>query len=690
MSIIDTFIVVVVMIFITGMAVFTKRYTRSVADFLAANRCAGRYLLCISEGMAGLGAITVIANFEVFYNAGFTAVFWQQLMIPIWLIVGVSGWVIYRFRETRALTMAQFFEARYSESFRVFAGILAWVSGIVNFGIFPSVGARFFMYFLGFPERVFGASTYILLMLGLLLISLLFVFLGGQIAVIVTDFLQGIFSNIAFLVIITVLLVRFDWSEIIKTLLASAPENASLIHPFKSSEVEGFNYWFYLITAFAGVYQFRAWLGSQAYNSSAKNAHEAKMAGILGTWRFAVQLMFLVLLPVVAYFVMHNTQFAAIAADVTSSLDTINNPQVAKQMTVPLVLARILPTGLLGAMCALMLCAFISTHDTYLHSWGSIFIQDVFQPLYKKTLTEKQHMWLLRGSILFVAVFVFCFSLIFKQTQYVWMFFAITGAIWLGGAGAVILGGLYWKHGTTRGAWAALIVGCVVAVGGIVVQNSWENHLYPWLSRSSPQILGAFTNIVEGIAQRVPGINWEVTPEKFPVDGQWMLALSMLLAIISYIIGSLFDRFVLKVPEFNLDQLLCRGKYAIKGEHERNIEMPATGWRSLLPTKEYSFWDKVIYGFYMAYTLIWLGIFVGGTIYNATADVQDEVWAKFWWWYVVISFVLAVATVIWFLLGGIKDMKHLFKTLSSIRRDLRDDGSVVRAGKDMVEALKNE
>ena len=44
------------------------------------------------------------------------------MTFPIILFVAISGWVIYRFRETRALTLAQFFEVRYSKKFRLFMG----------------------------------------------------------------------------------------------------------------------------------------------------------------------------------------------------------------------------------------------------------------------------------------------------------------------------------------------------------------------------------------------------------------------------------------------------------------------------------------------------------------------------------------------------------------------------------------
>jgi SSS family solute:Na+ symporter len=46
--------------------------------------------------------------------------------------------------------------------------------------------------------------------------------------------------------------------------------------------------------------------------------------------------------------------------------------------------------------------------------------------------------------------------------------------VYVGGAGAAIIGGLYWKNGTTAGAWAALATGSVLAGGGIVARQIWR------------------------------------------------------------------------------------------------------------------------------------------------------------------------------------------------------------------------
>jgi len=42
------------------------------------------------------------------------------MLAPVGLFLAISGWVIYRFRETRALTLAEFFERRYGGPLRQF------------------------------------------------------------------------------------------------------------------------------------------------------------------------------------------------------------------------------------------------------------------------------------------------------------------------------------------------------------------------------------------------------------------------------------------------------------------------------------------------------------------------------------------------------------------------------------------
>jgi solute:Na+ symporter, SSS family len=641
LSFIDWLIVFFTFALMVYGVIFSKKFMKSVADFLAAGRTAGRYIISIAMGMAMLGAISVVGEFQVFYKSGFCMKWWELTMAMVILFVTVSGWIVYRFRQTRALTMAQFFEMRYSRKFRIFSGILSWVSGIINFGIFPAVGARFFIYFTGlptsFPLLGIEVSTFVFMMLFLLSVALFFVFAGGQIAVIIADFIQGVLTNTVFVILILFFFFTLDWSQIFEALIqVQESPSASLINPFKTSHVDDFNFWYFIIGLIGFVYNFISWQGTQAYNSSAKSAHEAKMAQVLGNWRNYPRNLFLVFIPVVAITVMNHPDFLPISDKVTAILNQVDSTEIQTQIQVPLVLRFLLPTGLLGAFAAVMLAAFISTHDTYLHSWGSIFIQDIVMPFRKKPFTPKQHIRVLRISIIGVAIFIFFFSLLFQQSQNIYLFFAVTAAIFVGGAGSVIIGGLYWKRGTTAAAWSALITGSAIAILGTILTTVYED---------------------------------------FPINGQWFWLISMVGASLVYILVSLLG----KKSLHNMDKLLHRGEFAIEGESKIVSKIPIKGWKVLGMGKEFTKGDKFIYIISYSWIFLWTIIFLGGTIYNLTHEVEASSWMNYWKYYVIIYAVVSALVLIWFTIGGVIDMKAMFKQLTSMKRDDTDDGFVVRS-----------
>lgn len=642
MTWIDWGIVLAVFGFIIAVVVLSKPLMRSVSDFLAAGRTGGRYLISLSQGTASLGAITIVGMLEMNYIAGFNMRWWEMVMAVVVVGISVSGWVLYRFRQTRCLTMAQFFEMRYSRSFRVFAGGLAFVSGIINFGIFPAVSARFFIYFCGLPEKVsllgLEVPTFALIMIVILWIPLYFVFSGGQIAVMITDFLQGIFVNAVFIVIVVVLMLKVDWGQILQA-VSTAPADASLVNPFRTGSTKDYNFWYFFIGMIGVIYGKLSWQGTQAYNASAKSAHEAKMGDVLANWRGIPQWgLFLVFVPIVAYTFWHGAGFTEAAASVRPVLDGLGSEALRSQLTVPVALTRLLPVGLMGAFAAVMLAAAIGCNETYLHSWGSIFIQDVVQPLRKKAFAPAEHLKVLKRSILGVAAFSFVFSLLFQQSEYIFLFFAVTGAIFAGGSGAVIIGGLYWKRGTTAAAWAAMIVGAVTAVGGIVVQ------------------------------QLVPG---------FPVNGQMFWGLAMAASSVVYVAVSLLTG---RGRAFDMDRLLHRGKYLVAEEYKVVDEVPVKGWKVLGMGKEFTRFDRIIYVATYVWTAAWVAVFVVGTVLNLTRDVPTAAWLGFWRTYTLIMLAVSIVVIVWFSAGGLVNLKEMIATLKVMKRDHSDQGFVERPG----------
>ena len=661
MSFVDWLIVAVLLIFVSVMALTTRKFSKTVAGFLSANRCAGRYLLCIAQHEASTGALYVIAFFEVFYKAGWSLRYWSAINIPLTLFLALSGFMVYRYRQTRAMTMAQFLEMRYSRRFRLFAGILCWISGLINFGIFPAVGAEFFMNFCNLPHdfQLLGLSipTFPLLMAVLLSLGLFFVFISGQVGVLVTDFWQGFFATFAFMAIIAFLIFKFPWETISSSLVIVSKPGNSLINPYDIKNRPDFGMVYFLMTTWFNIYYMGAWQGASAFGTSAISAHEAKMSPIVGTFRQAVVALGLIIMPLCALAYMNLPQYADGAAAVTAGLEKLYpgavNDHLRFRMLVPTVMSVILPVGLVGAFTAVMLGYFISTNNTMMHSWGTIFVQDVICPLRKKPLSTKSHLLLLRLSILLVAVFAFCFSMIFKLQDFINMFMQVTGAVYMAGAGAVILGGLYWKRGSTAGAWAALISGAVLSIIFMILQQS--------------------TSFMSWINSSIPIWQW---------NGVSFAFVAGIIALLTYVLVSIFG----SKQVADMDKLLHRGQYAVADEQleiNKHAEHKKLKWywRMIgVRSDEFSLGDRLLFMYTFLMRMVWdLGGFVVTLILTALGLMTTAMWIGWWHISIYISIILACIGGVWISIGGLYDLKRMYNKLSTITCDETDDGRVEKS-----------
>ena len=579
--------------------------------------------------------------FEMISKSGFILSWWGWLSIPLTLIVSISGWVIYRFRETRALTLAQFFEIRYSKNFRIFTGFLGFGAGIVNFGVIPVVGARFLTYFLSLPKElhIFGhaVETHIIIMGLLLSISLILTISGGLITLMITNCLEGMMSQIFFLIIIVALLMIFSWSDI-SQVLENQPAGKSLLNPFDSMGLEDFNIWYVLMGLFGAVYRTMAWQNQSAYSAAAVTAHESRMGGIMSNWKGMGNTAVVTLLAVCAMTYLSHPNFAAQSAAAHAEIASIPQEQIREQMTIPVAVEHMLPMGIKGILCIVLLMGVFGGDGTHLHSWGSLFIQDVILPLRKKPFTPKQHILLLRLSMTAVALFAFVFGCFFKQTEYVMMWWAVTEALYVGGAGVAIIGGLYWKKGTTAGAWAGLLTGSGLVTGGIIARQIWG--------------------------------------DAFPLNGAQISFFGSLAACAAYAIASLLT---CKEP-FNMDRMLHRGEYAIASEKKfETHSKKKVVWGKLIGIDEhFTPGDKYLACGLFGWSILWFIVFVVGTAWNFISPWPLSVWSNFW--YVVgigIPIFFAVVTAIWFTWGGVRDMRVFFQRLKEERSDDLDNGMVV-------------
>ena len=637
MELIDWIIVATALLLVLGVAVYTQQYMKSVADFLSAGRVARRYLLAVSKGEMQAGAVVFVAAWEAFNKSGFTIGWWGTFTGPIMLVVTISGFVIYRYRETRALTLGQFFEVRYSKRFRLFAGYLGFFAGLLNFGIIPAVGARFMVFLFGLPLDVplFGlhVPTYVLLMGLFLGINLVLTLTGGLVTIMMTNCVEGIVSQLLYIVLIIGVLYMFKWSDM-ASVLSDQPPHQSLINPMDSSGLKDFNIWYVLMMMIMTIYGTMAWQNQSAYQSAPLTAHEGRMGGILGQWREKAKSALITLLALCAMTYMHHPHYTVQAAAVHAQLAQLPQGHIQEQMETPLAVTNLLPAGMRGALCVILLLGIFGGDSLHLHSWGSIFIQDGILPFRKTPFTPENHIRILRYSMIGVALFAFVFGSFFRQTDYIQMWWSVTQSIFIGGAGAAIIGGLYWKKGTTAGAWSGLLTGSVLSTGGILAQQ------------------------------------FKLTTH----NGVEIAFAAMLIAIVTYVVVS----WLTCRSDFNMDRMLHRGAYARADEKTAAALSKLTWGRIIGYDENFTTGDKWVTGTLFWLSMVFFFIVLIGTIWNFVAPWSLATWSGYYHFTTIfLSVFFAVATTIWFTWGGISDSLALFRQLRAEKVNVLDNGLVV-------------
>ena len=313
MNWIDWLLFAIPVAIVVAAAVRAQRYVHGVADFLSAGRIAHRYVICVASGEAAFGLVSLVGNLEANYNSGFAYGFWGSVLTPLSMALGLVGYCTYRFRETRAMTLGQFFEMRYSRTFRLTASSIQLLACFVNYAIFPAVSARFLMYFMRLPVSFalfgFRIPTFSALMLAALALACFIACAGGQITIMVTDCIQGILNYPIYLLVVAYLLCRFSWWRDLLPAISARPEGMSFLNPFDTSGLRDFNV-FYVVSGVLGLFFNRMLWGGTGYQSAAKDAHEAKMGAVLGTWRSGFSAIMFTLIAALAYAWFNHSRFA--------------------------------------------------------------------------------------------------------------------------------------------------------------------------------------------------------------------------------------------------------------------------------------------------------------------------------------------------------------------------------------------
>jgi SSS family solute:Na+ symporter len=429
--------------------IIVRKFIRQLSDFIVAGRSLRLFIAIATLTGTELGLVTVMYNSELGFKHGFSAFHVGIIETVCILAIGLTGFIVYKLRQLRIMTIPEFYEMRFGRNVRIIGGILLASGGILNMGLFLQAGARFMMGITGYSNPA-GLKLF---MSAMLIMVLIYTVLGGMVSVVLNDFMQFVVLSIGMLVGSYFAISKIGWSNLFR-----APETVDSVSWFNPvAEGSGFGMIYVLFMVVLTFSAGALWQSGTLRALSAKTPRIAKQLFAWSSLSYMARRVIPMLWGICAFIFVSRTP---------ELLSAFRGPEALNsQFGMPIFIAKVLPSGFLGLIAAGMFAAFMSTHDSYLLSWSSVITQDIVAPLKKNDLSDRARLLITRISIVTIGLFLLIWGLWFEAPVSLWNYMAVTGTIYLAGAFTVVTAGLYWKKASSTGAKIALYAGLLAVLG---------------------------------------------------------------------------------------------------------------------------------------------------------------------------------------------------------------------------------
>ena len=449
---------------------WANRYVGGLSDYLVAGRTLRIRLALATMTGTELGLVTVMYVAELGYTKQFASLYLAVIEVLGLAVIGLTGLVVYRLRQEAVLTVPEYYERRYTQSVRVAGAVMMVLAGVLNMGVFLKAGSLFLVGVTGLEDPM----ALKLIMTGLLLLVLFYTVLGGMVSVVITDLVQFLVLGVGSLVVSGFVLSEMGGIDGLWELSGTTYIDPLMAdNPVTEAAGDGVGPWMLTAQWVTLSIAVMLWPATVSRTLAVKSPTVARRLYLFSTIPFLARRTLPALWGIGAF------AFFAFHADLGSEFqDQVDSKNLSTLSAMPLYLAKIIPTGLLGIVTAAMLAAFMSTHDSYLLCWSGVVAQDIVAPLCGG-LSDRQRVLVTRVSIMAIGAFLLFWGLWYEVEQELWDYLAITGTVYLSGALPVIVGGLYWKRASSTGALAALACGLIGVCGLSQVIEFINRHLFP-------------------------------------------------------------------------------------------------------------------------------------------------------------------------------------------------------------------
>lgn len=423
----------IVLLLYLGLSIFigirAKKYVENMEGYFVAGRrvkvALGSATLIATE----IGVVTFMYFGELGYVTGFSCFALGIIGVIGYLVIGKTGFIVSGLRRLKVITIPEFYEVRFGRHVRLLGGILLFLGGVLNMGIFLKMDGLFLTETMGFSPDVLA-----IVMTAMLLVVISYTALGGMFSVVITDFMQFVILSLGMLVATVFVLQRVGFAEIAATVTRQFGEAG--VNPAVNPRF-GWTFLFWMLIGSVALSALNQPAASKSFAS--ENPEVARKVflytGVTLAGRYMIPMFWGV---------------AALA---------VYGPSLNSTIAMPRLLGAAVPSGFLGLMIAGMLAASMSTYSAYMLAWSSVATRDIISPLVKREFSEKTTMTLTRVITGLIGLFILTFGLWYRIPATAFQYTAITGTMYVAGAFGCVVGGLYWKKANIVGAYASLVLG---------------------------------------------------------------------------------------------------------------------------------------------------------------------------------------------------------------------------------------
>lgn len=490
----DYLVIIAYFLLIIFIGSYFKRYIKKAKDYFAAGNVMPWWLAGTSFFMASFSTLLFVIYSEISYKYGVVGIIISWIG-PICILLG-GYFTAHLWRRARVVTPLGFMERRYS-------------SGVHQLFVWT-----------GFPLRMFDNAlkifstaivmavalqgsgiTVIQFMVIVGIIMIAYSFLGGQMTVIVTDFVQAVILAIGviFLFILTYNVVITDFGSF-NAFVSKLPDE--FLNPVR--EPYGWSYLIFTVFIITFLTYNASWSLVQKYNTVRSEKDARKMVYLITVLMFIAPPIFF---------------FPGIAARLL-----LPHLADAKEVYAAISL-KILPVGMMGFILVALLSATMSTLGSEFNTLSGILTHDFYKRKINPNLTEKKEVVFGRMTTVIIGIATILLAILLSffrgltLMDIMFRFFSSFGPPIM----IPLIFGLLFKKFNARGViWGVIAgasVGIILILANFVViaiyseQMATNSNLEFWL-RSGWNSAATVLNVLATITGMWIGTTTKPTPQE--------------------------------------------------------------------------------------------------------------------------------------------------------------------------------